>query len=265
MTTVYRGVCCWAGPEQIVLICHGLVGSLVRPGSDQETFHLAAAAEDKLARRPVGDQWEIVAVPRMIDFGLAKNQKQKIRPKHPRNKPKAKHTQTVHVIKNASASLSAGGERRSNSQVWEEMRRLQRLGVEAAADDGAGEALEALKEAQMNPFEGLPSKVRGRGRGKREGQRGSVYCFLCLAHLVLCGCQESKFTRKLHYLPFTLFARSRWFAFLVCLIRGHGIGGESQQSHEIPFLGRSLRFSPFSSWSLLLSTTPSQKNKQTKR
>lgn len=39
------------------------------------------------------------------------------------------------------------------------MRRLQRLGVEAVADDGAEEALEALKEAQMNPFEGLPQKV----------------------------------------------------------------------------------------------------------
>ncbi|CBJ31091.1 conserved unknown protein [Ectocarpus siliculosus] len=41
------------------------------------------------------------------------------------------------------------------------MRRLQRLGVEANEDDeGMGDALEALKEAQMNPFEGLPTKVR---------------------------------------------------------------------------------------------------------
>ncbi|CAN0139037.1 unnamed protein product [Pylaiella littoralis] len=57
--------------------------------------------------------------------------------------------------------VGESGERRSNAQVWEEMRRLQRLGVEAT-DDGGGMdgALEALKEAQMNPFEGLPQKVR---------------------------------------------------------------------------------------------------------
>ncbi|CAN0081391.1 unnamed protein product, partial [Hapterophycus canaliculatus] len=40
------------------------------------------------------------------------------------------------------------------------MRRLQRLGVESEADEGMGDALEALKEAQINPFEGLPQKVR---------------------------------------------------------------------------------------------------------
>lgn len=52
------------------------------------------------------------------------------------------------------------GEKRTNAQVWEEMRRLQRLGVEAKADEEAGDALEALKEAQMSPFEGLPQKVK---------------------------------------------------------------------------------------------------------
>lgn len=36
------------------------------------------------------------------------------------------------------------------------------MGVEATGDEAAGDgdALEALKEAQMSPFEGLPQKVR---------------------------------------------------------------------------------------------------------
>lgn len=49
------------------------------------------------------------------------------------------------------------GSKRTNDQVWEEMRRLQRLGIEA---EGAREkAAESLKQAQISPFEGLPDKV----------------------------------------------------------------------------------------------------------
>eukprot|EP00903_Cladosiphon_okamuranus_P011527 g10854.t1 len=56
--------------------------------------------------------------------------------------------------------VGVSGEKRTNAQVWEEMRRLQRLGVEAKAGEEAGDALEALKEAQMSPFEGLPKKAQ---------------------------------------------------------------------------------------------------------
>ena len=49
------------------------------------------------------------------------------------------------------------GETRTNDQVWEEMRRLQRLGPEA--DQLAGENADALRQARMSPFEGLPDKV----------------------------------------------------------------------------------------------------------
>lgn len=52
------------------------------------------------------------------------------------------------------------GSKRTNAQVWEEMRRLQRLGTEAVEAEGVGDAVEALKQAQINPFEGLPDKVR---------------------------------------------------------------------------------------------------------
>ncbi|CAM9143277.1 unnamed protein product [Discosporangium mesarthrocarpum] len=47
-------------------------------------------------------------------------------------------------------------EARSAPQVWEEMRRLQRLGDEAIDVDGA----EAVRQARMSPFDGLPDKVR---------------------------------------------------------------------------------------------------------
>eukprot|EP00904_Undaria_pinnatifida_P013549 jgi/Undpi1/9324/HiC_scaffold_26.g11782.m1 len=43
--------------------------------------------------------------------------------------------------------------------VWEEMRRLQRLGTEAVEAEGVGDAVEALKQAQISPFEGLPDKA----------------------------------------------------------------------------------------------------------
>lgn len=39
------------------------------------------------------------------------------------------------------------------------MRRLQRLGTEAVEAEGVGDAVEALKQAQINPFEGLPDKA----------------------------------------------------------------------------------------------------------
>ena len=41
------------------------------------------------------------------------------------------------------------------------MRRLQRLGTEAVEAEGVGDAVDALKQAQISPFEGLPDKVTG--------------------------------------------------------------------------------------------------------
>lgn len=64
----------------------------------------------------------------------------------------------------------AEGSKRTNDQVWEEMRRLQRLGVEA--EGARGKAAESLKQAQINPFEGLPDKVGWFFWGG--GQRGGV-------------------------------------------------------------------------------------------
>lgn len=54
---------------------------------------------------------------------------------------------------------AAPATKRTNEQVWEEMRRLQRLGTEAAGEEGMEDVVEALKQAQMSPFEGLPDKV----------------------------------------------------------------------------------------------------------
>ncbi|CAM9504245.1 unnamed protein product [Ascophyllum nodosum] len=54
--------------------------------------------------------------------------------------------------------VAESGSRRTNDQVWEEMRRLQRLGAEAGGAQGT--AAESLKQAQISPFEGLPDKVR---------------------------------------------------------------------------------------------------------
>lgn len=47
-------------------------------------------------------------------------------------------------------------ERRDNDQVWEEMRRLQRIGDEATT----GGDSDAARASRLNPFEGLPIKVR---------------------------------------------------------------------------------------------------------
>lgn len=60
-----------------------------------------------------------------------------------------------------STDVGVAGEKRTNAQVWEEMRRLQRLGTEAIDTEAIDAATaEALRQAQMSPFEGLPDKVR---------------------------------------------------------------------------------------------------------
>lgn len=68
------------------------------------------------------------------------------------------------------------GEKRTNAQVWEEMRRLQRLGTEAIDKETIDEAqAEALRQARMSPFDGLPDKVRSCSGG---AGLGSGSCFL---------------------------------------------------------------------------------------